>query len=187
MKYRLLFIASIVIICISESCREKGSNSSRENYIRNIIGTKLILNDNLMRKGIDSVLYANELSKPLKILVYSDSLTCACELKLPMWKIRFKELTRNNNNVGLVFILNTNDIPAIELDVSVTKVQGLKLYDSNGIFARENNLHNDMDLHTFLLDSDNNVLLIGNPLDNHKLFALYKELIETYSPLLALL
>ncbi|GHT61509.1 hypothetical protein AGMMS50239_12570 [Bacteroidia bacterium] len=178
MKYKLLFVLVIACLTLSEGCKNKEADNPRENYIKNIIGKELILNDNLMVKGEDSCLYANELYKSLKIVVYSDSLSCACELKLPLWKIRFKELLRNNNNVGLVFIINTNDIPSVELDIQVTKVQGIKLYDCNGVFEKNNDLYNDSDLHVFLIDRDNKVLLVGNPLDNHKLFALYKNLID---------
>jgi hypothetical protein len=152
MKYKLLFVLVIACLTLSESCKNRETNNSRENYIRNIIGKELILNDSLMKNGEDSCLYANELYKPLKIVVYSDSLSCACELNLPLWKIRFKELQRNNTNVGLVFIINTNDISSVELDIKATKVQGKKLYDFNGVFEKYNDLYDDIDLHVFLID-----------------------------------
>jgi len=57
------------------------------------------------------------MDRPLKIVVYSDSSNCnACDIKFPLWKTQYKELSRNNGDVGLVFIINTGNISDVELN-----------------------------------------------------------------------
>ena len=126
--------------------------------------------------------YLGEMEKQLKIVVYSDSSNCnACDIRFPMWKIRYKELSLKNSNIGLIFIINTENISDMELNANVANAPGLRLYDTKSIFKRNNHIFNQREFHVFLLDNDNKVILVGNPLDNHGLYALYKDAIEMYA------
>ena len=49
--------------------------------------------------------------------------------------------------------------------------------DRNNTFGLLNNLPKKVEYHTFLLDSDNRVLAIGNPVLNPKIKELYKRII----------
>ena len=176
MKYLLLSIIGYTFLLFG--C----STDSREKYIKEIVGSMLTINSDLMLQGSDSELYSTEIKKPLKIVIYSDSTNCnACDIRFPMWKIKYKELSLLHDNIGLIFIINTENISDIELNINVTKVPGLKLYDTNGDFKKNNHIFNNRAFHVFLLDQDNKVILVGNPLDNHKLFTLYKEAIKMYT------
>jgi len=124
----------------------------------------------------------SDINKRFKIVVYTDSSNCnACETKFPVWKIKYRELVRDNANVGLIFIINTEEVSEFEFNANTANTPGLKLYDTQGIFKKNNNIFNHKDLHTFLLDRDNKILLVGNPLNNQKIFYLYKKTIESLS------
>jgi hypothetical protein len=132
-----------------------------------------------MKIGNNGESYLSEMEKPLKIVVYSDSSNCnACDIRFPMWKIRYKELSLKNNNIGLIFIINTEDINDLELNADAVNSPGLRLYDTQSLFKKNNHIFNNRAFHVFLIDQDNKVILVGNPLDNHRLYALYKKAIE---------
>ena len=155
-----------------------GCANSRESYIKRMIGSELIINVDSMFIGDNSRSYINDLDKQLKIVVYSDSSNCnACDIQFPLWRIRYRELSRENDT-GLIFIINTKDISDMELNANVVKAPGLRLYDSQGVFKKNNRLFDHREFHVFLLDQDNKIILIGNPLTNHNLYALYKRAIE---------
>ena len=148
-------------------------------YIREMVGSKLVINTGQMTIGDDSMMYLSHLDKQFKIVVYSDSSNCtACNIQFPAWKIKFRELSLVNNDVGLIFITNTDNISGTEAIANISRPSGLRLYDAQGVFKKNNHVFSHTDFHIFLVDRDNKVILIGNPLTNHRIFALYKEAIE---------
>ena len=154
---------------------------SNEEYIREIVGSKLVINLDSMSIGDGSSSFFNEMNKQHIIVVYSDSSNCnACNIQFPAWRIRFNELRLENNNVGLIFIINTGNISDLEMNAKVFNAPGLRLYDTQGVFKKDNKNSDNIDLHTFLLDKDNNVILVGNPITNHQILALYKKAIGMY-------
>ncbi|MBS4809127.1 MAG: hypothetical protein KH071_14815 [Paraprevotella sp.] len=51
--------------------------------------------------------------------------------------------------------------------------------DSLGVLERANpQIPSNPDLHTFLLDEDNNVLLVGNPIWNEKIKEMFWQIVE---------
>ena len=176
MNNRLLIIATILILF------SWGCTNSRERYIKKTIGSELVIFVDSMTKVNNRELYYVEIEKPLKIVVYSDSTNCnACDIKFPLWKIRFRELTRENNNIGLIFIINTEEIEDMELNADAVKAPGLRLYDTKGVFKRKNDLFHERTFHVFLLDKENKVIIVGNPIENSNLYNLYKKAIEMYT------
>ena len=177
MKYKLLMVSIISVVLWN-------CTNSREDYIKKIIGSELVINYESMFKSEDSVLYLSDIKKPLKIVVYSDSSNCnACDMQFATWKIRFRELNHiANDNIGLIFIINTKNISDMELNARIAQITNLRLYDTQGVFKKNNHVFNHRDLHTFLLDQNNKVILVGDPLVNHQLFDIYKRAIEKYIP-----
>lgn len=49
------------------------------------------------------------------------------------------------------------------------------LIDTNEVFIKINNIENNPDINTFLLDQNHKILLRGNPINNGRVFDLYKE------------
>ena len=152
-----------------------------ENYIRKIVGSTLVINLDQMSTGDDGLSSINEMKKQLKIVVYSDSSNCnACNIQFPAWEIRYQELSHKKDNVGLIFIINTGNIIDMELSAKAVNAPGLRLYDTQGVFKKDNKISDNVNLHAFLLDKDNHVILVGNPMTNHQILALYKKAIGMY-------
>ena len=154
---------------------------ANEKYIREIVGSKLVINVDRMSIGDGGSSFFNEMNKQLKIVVYSDSSNCnACNIQFPAWEIRYQELSHKKDNVGLIFIINTGNIIDMELSAKAVNAPGLRLYDTQGVFKKDNKISDNVNLHAFLLDKDNHVILVGNPMTNHQILALYKKAIGMY-------
>ena len=54
----------------------------------------------------------------------------------------------------------------------------IKLYILSQSLIYNENIPTDTRLHSFLLDKDSKIILVGNPLRNEKLWDLYKNVIE---------
>lgn len=119
----------------------------------------------------------------LKFVVYCDSTECsAC---------RVSTLARYNDLFYYADISEVEFMPVILFSVSPSQLPELEkslLYyqfphpiyiDENNIFSKINpHLPADKRLHSFLLDKNNNVILVGDPTSNHDLWALYKKTIN---------
>ena len=99
-----------------------------------------------------------------KIVNYVDSSSCnRCSMKLDMWNMYMSRLNAMDANVGLFTIVKSNDVEEIINIVKSSPFNYPVMIDSIGIFANENNPPNDIKFNTFLLDTDNKVIAIGNP------------------------
>jgi len=173
-KFLLIVFFSIALV--------SGCTDGREKYIRRIIGSELFISEELMTKVDGNESHLSELDKELRIVVFSDSSNCnACDIRFPLWKIKYKELNLLYGDIGLIYIINTSDIADMELNANIVNAAGLRLYDTKGIFSKNNQVFNQREFNVFLIDRDNKIILVGNPLENHKLYALYKRAIEEYT------
>jgi hypothetical protein len=102
-----------------------------------------------------------------KIIIYADSLSCVdCDLNLIEWKQRIKEIEKKRLNVCFLFILNSNYFSIIKQIIQRDKFNYSIFFDKHGYFAKANNFSSDIKHITFLLNEDNQIILIGNPINN---------------------
>jgi hypothetical protein len=77
-------------------------------------------------------------------------------------------------NFGVIIILNSSDMAATDYTLTDMRFHRTVFYDLDGSFERLNpHLPPDEQLHTFLLNEKNKVILVGNPSYNKKLKDLY--------------
>ena len=116
-----------------------------------------------------------------KILTYVDSIGCiSCKLQLGKWKTFMEEVdSLGMNSVKFLFFLS----PEKRRDLLITLKSERFTYPI--CIDKENRLNelnhfpvSDMNFHTFLLDKDNKVLAIGNPIHNLKVKELYLKIIQ---------
>ena len=120
------------------------------------------------------------LKKPgYKIVTFADSSGCTdCRLNFYGWKLKMDEAKAWNKPVDFVFILQPKEESEL---VSLLKFNELGLavyYDKNTDFIRQNRLSSDPLYQTFLINPENKIVLVGNPVSNKTLWNLYKETIE---------
>ena len=139
--------------------------------------------------SLDSMDYRNiekkimEKQPVLKLVVYSDTLICSsCRLReMQKWNPFLKRMKHYKEDINAYFIFRPL---AKDMDVFNFTMKALPplcpIYvDTANVFLRNNpQIPNDPIMHTFLLDEDNNVLLVGNPLENEKIEELFWQIVE---------
>ncbi len=116
-----------------------------------------------------------------KIVVYSDATECStCEISnLYKWSeiIDIQKWTRDK--VGVVFVMTPKAIDVAEIRRAIInnrQVEANIILDSFAEMPELNPyLPTKSRFKTFLLDQNNKVVLVGNPLGNEKMWELYKK------------
>ena len=114
-----------------------------------------------------------------KVLTYIDSMGCAsCKLQLPRWKEWVHEVdSLTDGKVPFLFYLHPKDMKELRY---LTRRDGFSYpvcYDEKDELNRLNRFPSDMTFQTFLLDRNNRVVAMGNPIHNPKVKELYLDLI----------
>lgn len=169
---KFLIIVCLVII----SCNE-GTNVKKDLAklcLKPIkIPTNIIVNYN----GKDSLM-DDFLTADLKFVIYFDSTNCiSCfSNKLDVWQLMFKYADLFNGELKFYFIFYPpkNGRDGLNIELRNLKMNYPVLIDEKGDFERLNpHLPKNKQLHTFLLDENNNVILVGNPLNNKEVEKLF--------------
>lgn len=130
-------------------------------------------------KGKDTVDFS--MSGKFKILTYVDSVGCvSCKLQLGGWSKFIEEMNGlRGDSVKFLFFFS----PEKRRDFLGTLKSNNFIYpiciDDDNLLNKLNHFpSNDAAFHTFLLDKDNKVLAIGNPIHNPKIRELYIKIIR---------
>lgn len=155
------------------------SNRNEANIVAEWVGKEINIPEQMKFQIIDEEIDIDMLAYDYKIVNYVDSNGCtSCRMKLPLWKEVIDELhSLPDISLGCLTIINTSDKNEIESLLKRDVYLHPIAVDSNNIFAQLNELPKRLEYNTFLLDADNKVLAIGNPVLNPKIKELYKRII----------
>jgi len=172
----------LVLICITVSfsfC----NNSSKETKekVTEWMGdtlylpetSKILYRDSVYQNGEAINNYAS-----LKIATLISGDCNACVDAIRRWN-KFFQFIGSKKEAEILFYLETSKL--IYFRASLYKPVIYKyplIIDEKFKFADSNNLPEEKQYQTFLLDSNNRVLLVGNPVYNEKLMKLYKQEIK---------
>lgn len=114
-----------------------------------------------------------------KVVTYIDSVGCtSCKLQLPRWKELVKEVdSLTGGSVPFLFYFHPKDMKELRY---LTRRDGFEYpvcLDEKDELNRLNRFPADITFQTFLLDKDNKVVAIGNPVLNPKIRELYLGLV----------
>ena len=114
------------------------------------------------------------------IVTYIDSVGCtSCKLQLHRWKELVKEVdSLTNGNVPFLFYFHPKDIKELRYLTRRDAFTYPVCFDEKDDFNRLNRFPSEMMFQTFLLDKENRVIALGNPIQNPKVKELYLNLIE---------
>ena len=132
----------------------------------------------------DSILEDRPWNKAkLKLEHYVDSATCStCYLqKIAIYGLLFSMEAQSNNDFYNVFIINPNIIAKKKLisDFSGKLIPQTIFVDSSNVFMESNpNLPSESMYHTFMLDENNKVILVGNPMLNKQIEDMMLSIVE---------
>lgn len=115
-----------------------------------------------------------------KIFNYADTSGCSeCMLKFFEWRQLKEEIDSLQLDVGLIYVIFSNHYREVEISQILNKFNVPIFYDSLGYMLQKYNFSTDPRYRTFLLDSNNRVVAIGNPVLNKKVWKLYCERIRS--------
>ena len=150
--------------------------------VREWIGKKILFPENTLfitYDGKDSVDFLS-MKSDYRIVTYVNSEACfSCTLRLPFWKEFIMEVdsVSLDKNIPILFYFN----PPNKSDLYILLKRYNFMYpiciDEEDCLNRLNHFPTDMAFQTFLLDSDNKVLVIGNPI-NPQVKELYLNIIQ---------
>ncbi len=112
-----------------------------------------------------------------KIVTYVDSIGCSsCKLKLLHWKGFVNDMD-TVANVQFLFFFHPKSMQGLLHTIREDNFTYPVCFDEKDEFNNRNQFPSEMAFQTFLLDKDNRVVAIGNPIHNAQVKELYKEII----------
>ncbi len=164
-----------LILVLFFSCQETPKDKIQEELLRwqgkEIKFPKKIV---FTKFAKDTILY-NFDNQQYKILVYVDSAGCtSCKLRLEAWKFLVKEIDElSKNQVGYLFYFADKKPKEIEIILLSEKFDFPVVVDKENQLNELNNFSKNENFHYFLLDKQNQVKIVGNPINNPKIKELY--------------
>lgn len=158
---------------------------------KNDISTKLHLmnRQTVTFKGLEPSRFGKNISnqeilkeKKVRLVVYYDSTTChSCKLnKLDDWTdiIQLSTLYPGKFEVMFVFAPNKDNGNLVRRTLAVNKFPHIVWFDNYYSFEKYNSfIPKDIRFHTFLLNEENQIIYVGNPLMGDKTRVLFEKML----------
>lgn len=165
----------IILFCFFCSCQE----SKKEQFARLVQewqGKEIFFPKELTftRFVTDTVDYQIPVSE-YKVLVYVDSIGCtSCKLRLPRWKKLIAQVdSLTGGRVPFLFFFQSKDDKELRYVLRRDNFDRPVCIDRQNEIERLNKFPSDITFQTFLLDKNNRVVVIGNPIHNLTVEDLY--------------
>lgn len=175
-KY-LLLLSSILILISCEQSREKEIAKIMQEWV----GREIIFPTDLVFtvEGVDTIIDEKEKHYEYTVVYYVDSVGCtSCKLQLPLWKAFIRDVEKfTPSTVGIRLILCPKDLNDLLYTLKYHNFKYPVCIDLDDSFNKVNHLSSIPDFQTFLLDKDNRIVAIGNPIHNAKIKELFLKII----------
>lgn len=160
-------IKSVVLLLLLFACNGKNSKSfflTKQWHNKEII----IPEWNLKAKFLGrDTLCRDYFQKKYKIVMYVDSTECAeCRLQLYQWYKYIQEYKNLDYKLSFFIIVHAENPKIIDILSRQYDFKYPIFHDKGGVMNKLNSFSNNIDLPTFLLNEENKVLVIGNPIKN---------------------
>lgn len=175
LKINMFFKVHFLLYCLCLL----GCNSPKKEItevVSHWIGKEIVFPDNLTMKiyGKDTMDYSF-LNHKYKILHYVDTSGCnECQLKFYEWQRLRKQIDSLQADVAIIYVVFAKHYTPVKVSQQVNRFDTPIIYDSLGIMDKQNNLSFNPRYKTFLLDSTNHVIGVGNPVTNKQVWEWYK-------------
>ncbi|MCF6243004.1 MAG: hypothetical protein L3J74_16885 [Bacteroidales bacterium] len=173
-SYKILtFILGVLMVLLC-SCSNDSFNKT-EQTIKKMYHKKIIFSNSLVGRvlGRDTTFdISNE--KSAKIVIFLDKNGCTpCRMKLSQWKRFISKVNKLNKKIIFIYILASNNTIELDKEFIIHKFKNVVFYDIKNEFAQINNLPDNSIFHTFLLNGNNEIIIVGNPVVNQSIKELY--------------
>jgi len=176
MKY---FIRILMVFLLFLSCKE----NDREQVVRLVEewnGKEIQFPKNMIftRFVTDTISYKIPKAE-YKVIIYVDSIGCTnCKLQLFKWKELITYIdSQTNSKIPFLFIFQSKDDNELRNILKRNNFNRLICVDRENKFCELNHFPLDITFQTFLLNRDNKVIIIGNPIHNLKVKDLYLKIL----------
>ena len=181
MKKGFVFTMYIMVLLILfSSCQNKTKNHVIQ-LVREWEGKEIQFPPNSVFtiQGKDTIKHSGD-NCDYKIVTYIDSIGCtSCKLQLQNWKdFILKMDSLNHDKVSFLFCFYPKDKSELRFIFQRDSFEYPICLDENDSFNKLNHFPSDMTFQTFLLNRNNKVLAIGNPIHNPKIRELYVKIIR---------
>ena len=168
----------LILLLMGSSCHRKQKNI--EKTLSQMIGKEVIFPNTLQAKVYGKDTVYDQLNRScFKIITYADSTGCTdCRLNFYGWRLRMEEVKTWNQPVEFVFILQPKNDSDLYFLLRSNQFSHAVWYDYPNDFMRLNELPEGPLYQTFLVDSQNTILLVGNPIGNKKMWDLYQKAMD---------
>lgn len=174
-----LFCYLIVFFCLA-SCMNMKEREILE-IIKSWDGREIVYPSEAVFVNIDGdTILKEEISRNYRIVNYVDSLECvSCELNMGAWRNFFSLIdSLNPGKVSFLFIFHPYKKNELLLTLKRAQFAYPICIDQDDLFNKKNHFPRDKRFCTFLLNSSNKVIAIGNPIHNPKIKELYLKIIQ---------
>ena len=172
-NYRLIPLLLPLIISCS------GTNKEQQDIVAEWVGREIVIPGELgFQVGNVPVDYDFD-AADFKIVTYVDSSGCTnCRMKLKDWEKVINSFKSSPDiDVNFLMIVGSDKREEIERLIRDNNFHNPVAIDSAGLFSRTTPLPSRPEHQTFLLDADNKIIALGNPVYNPKIKELYSHLI----------
>ena len=173
--YGLIKISFICLLFFAMSC-QKNDRAKVESLVKEWNNKEIRFSDNpvFTRFVTDTVPYRIP-KTDYKVVVFVDSVGCiSCKLQLPKWKEFMHEVdSLSDGNVPFVFFFQTKNVRELRYILRRDNFSHPVCIDTEDSFYRLNRFPGEMMFQAFLVDSENRVKVIGNPIHNLPVKDLY--------------
>ena len=171
------FLVYITLIYLAAACTSH--NTGCQEAVAEWIGREIVIPDHLPTYIHSQRLHNMRSDADFRIICYINSNGCtACRMKLGAWAQLINDFNTGDADVDFLMVLNTNKHNDIQYLLRRDNFLLPVVIDSADIFNTSNSLSSDESYHTFLLDADNRVVALGNPVLNPKVKDLYARIIS---------
>jgi hypothetical protein len=168
-----------MLFSITFSCKDKQQISEAQKIVAEWVGKEIKFPDGVKCSYMGKDTTCPGVIKPYRVLVYIDSIGCSsCKFKLSAWQdLMSDSISLISNKIDFLFYFQPKKEEDITFLLKVERFKYLIYLDMKNEINRINHFPNKIEYQCFLLDSNNKVLMIGNPTLNPKIWELYKQTI----------
>jgi len=170
-RHIIIYFCLCSIIIMLNGCQH--SNQSSSDIISSWHG-KIMKFPKKTEEKIHGKNFKSKIKNPIKIVAHFNSIGCAeCKFHMKDWKKLIKNVS-TIKNISFLFYVNQKSYTEFEWIIERDSFYHPVFYDKKDSLEILNHLPINKSLNTFLLDEKNKVILIGNPVNNQKMWQLYK-------------
>jgi len=169
MNSNIKYLFIVIGICLlAISCKKNTKQTTAQQIISEWIDKQILLSEPCLKTDTYNVLF------------YADSTGCTdCRLQLLEWKQLIAESdSLFADKLGFLFFFQPKDKEELTLLLQAYGFDYPVFIDETNEIDRLNHFPKEPQYQCFLLDKDNRVLAIGNPVQNPKVWELYKKVIS---------